>query len=312
MHRDLFADWWNPIPMIVACCICLGPIIFVSIVESFDLSAFTADPLGSALSAQLKDKYYRLPTYVTVARRTALFDPDHLHYEGAPIPWGGAYSTIPTYGFVPAYARLDSLPGRIRTDVLIALRAALRYPLPGQETALLASSALPYGIVPSVSGAVDGSMADNLPIYPLISLLACDVILVIRANPACKNETSLLEQWQRIDRLLRIKEYDEMNARRADPNPLPPIVGPPKSERKSPAEPPRFPAHWPKILEVAPDLLPLPAWKDLIQRTMNFRPRFTVPLMNKGHVFMKKWLRTGVLDEFRETQPGLIFYSERP
>src|SRR5262249_48329474 len=82
-------------------------------------------------------------------------------------------------------------------------------------TLLLASAALPFGIVPSIEfrGAqlVDGGVADNFPIYPLIQNHECDELVIVRLDPRPDTSfgglvvgTEYMESWLQIHRMHRL------------------------------------------------------------------------------------------------------------
>lgn len=134
---------------------------------------------------------------------------------------------------------------------------------------LLASAALPFGVVPAVKGYVDGGVADNLPIYPLISLLACDIILVIRANPGELSEAAILAQWQEIDRAARLRLLE------------------PRVEAMGTSvgwgfEPWRIPENPVVILVVAPPARRV-SLLEFFRHTMNFRTTYTIPRFDSGY-----------------------------
>ena len=113
----------------------------------------------------------RCPTYATLTEHKAVIDADFPHWEpvmaqpGDPI----LYRAVPVLTYIPRYFKLNDL-----TE-------------PDRSSAVLASTALPFGITPRVTvgstSYVDGGMADNLPIRPLVDLEACDVVIWMRINP---------------------------------------------------------------------------------------------------------------------------------
>lgn len=99
------------------------------------------------------------------------------------------YVPVPEELNIPMYVRLDQL-------------------LPGERTGvLLASAALPFGIFPQVNiqgnNYVDGGVADNLPMYPIVTMEKCEEVVVIRLNKS-SNLKDLLSHWQRVDRRIRV------------------------------------------------------------------------------------------------------------
>lgn len=120
---------------------------------------------------QILQSPLRCPTYVTLAERKAVIDPDFPHWvpilaqPGEPV----VYHAVPTLALVPRYFDLTRLDE------------------PERISAVLGSTALPFGITPNVSvgtvSYIDGGMADNLPIRPLVDLEGCDIVLWLRINP---------------------------------------------------------------------------------------------------------------------------------
>jgi predicted acylesterase/phospholipase RssA len=261
------------------------PFLFLWIVELFGISAFTSRPLQTALTHQLSDKEFRVPIFSTVSRLREVYDPDNLTYMTTGIPPSNAFLLPqPVSRYVPEYVRVD----------IQEHGEACRH--------LLASAALPYGVVPAIDGAVDGGMADNMPIFPLVSLLACDVVMIVRANPGVPRRTTLLRAWQDTDRLIRVLRYNAGTAHLANTG-SPSLGSVGKRElraNRSPSEPSRLPAHHVQVFVIAPDLPPLPGWKDLVRRTMNFKPQFTLPLMDAGYALAKNCLIRGMLDELTQ------------
>jgi NTE family protein len=103
------------------------------------------------------------PLYVTVATRRPIIDPNHPHWIDKPqrILRGRR-------PYVPEYRCL-----RDESDVDV-------------QRLVLQSAAIPFGVFPlrriGRSGYVDGGVADNVPIQPLIDA-GCTTILVIHLNP---------------------------------------------------------------------------------------------------------------------------------
>src|SRR5262249_18402852 len=120
---------------------------------------------------------------------------------------------------------------------------------------LLASAALPFGIVPSIEfrgeQLVDGGVADNVPIYPLVQYESCDELVVVRLDPAPgtnlddANEAEYVENWQRIHRMHQLLSLNEpaINFQRG---PYQVCNDPPR------AVPYETPSQWPKIIECRP------------------------------------------------------------
>jgi hypothetical protein len=251
----------------------LGPILFVKCVEHFDLSAFTALPLRSTLTSRIENRPFRCPLFATTAKLAEVYDPDNLVYVSTGIPPSAAIlMPHPVKKYIPRYWQLDMDPRSV-------------------SMRLLASAALPFGIVPAVEGHVDGGVADNLPIYPTVSLVSCEKIIVIRANAGIQTDDELRNHWRRCDRLLRIAKYRSADAHEANPKQMPLYtferVPPPRS---GPAEPEAEIVVWPATYTIECPLSKTWWLWDLITKTMNFRPRFTKPLLLAGYTVTKEKL----------------------
>lgn len=193
-------------------------------------SAFSSGPLAKTVGEFLRESRMNLPTYVTVAVARALFDPDRPTYSDfSSEPGMPPVNPQPTFvnHWVPKYIRIDTLTSN--QTVL----------------ALLASAALPFGIVPSVDlggdAYVDGGVADNCPILPLLGH-ELDEIFVLTLAPG---ELESGTERQRCAELLRLVEID----RRPKPTDVPSL-----HENSPPTIVPyRTFAHWPLIRTFGPE-----------------------------------------------------------
>jgi hypothetical protein len=138
-----------------------------------------------------------------------VWDPEKLEIHAVALPYGSlsVFELRAIPAFVPRYVDLQCVDDRnLRT----------RY--------LLASAALPYGVVSEVLADgtcyLDGSVADILPIHPLIEFEQCDIILVIRLRPECEDEgaVEVVERhWQQVARLTRAAELTRADVTKTDP-----------------------------------------------------------------------------------------------
>lgn len=136
----------------------------------------TIDSLGIDLSCGI-------PTYATVACEAALFDPDAPDWisetailTGRDPSMEGPWSPDLRKHWLPEYLRIDQM----HHDARIAT--------------LLASAALPFGIVSSVKMRgkefVDGGVADNFPIAPLLNNMLDEIYLIVLGNTPHEWETT--------------------------------------------------------------------------------------------------------------------------
>ena len=111
-------------------------------------------PLRAAVSSGVAGRTFEVPTYVTLARRELRFDPDQPGFYNVGGDVAYIRSAMEEEQYVPEYLRMDKLEPDQQADVLVA------------------TGALPFGVFPSVHHEgveyVDGGVADNLPVYPLI------------------------------------------------------------------------------------------------------------------------------------------------
>ena len=139
----------------------------------------------------------RRPLYVTLTRQSVAFDPDQprMFYgkHNDQMVWGAVEGE---YDF-PRYMDISRMAAAQR------------------EEALLASAALPLGIFPSVEldgiTYVDGGVADNLPVAPLIRHEKCDELVVIAMRPW--NEEAVKRHWQQVERLNALEQMPPDKAR---------------------------------------------------------------------------------------------------
>lgn len=83
-------------------------------------------------------------------------------------------------------------------------------PQPAAQACLTASMSLPFGIFPRVELAdhryMDGGLADNIPVYPLI-LQECDVIYVVHLSPKPRYEDLDLLQDEQLAEALELIDW---------------------------------------------------------------------------------------------------------
>jgi hypothetical protein len=152
-------------------------------------SVLTPSPLASFLEEVVTSTdTLKIPLYVTATDHANGFDPDHpMLFLGKTIDDRVVQKAIEGEYAYPNYLKINGMA------------------LSTQRDLLLASAALPLGIFPSIhvdsKEYVDGGMADNLPIFPLVTLEQCSEVVVVALRPT--QEDSLLTHWQDIDRSLR-------------------------------------------------------------------------------------------------------------
>jgi predicted acylesterase/phospholipase RssA len=259
-----------------------APPIYIFIFEFLGLSAFASNSLKTTLTNQINGRSFNIPTFVTTARAEEIYDPDNLRYQSTGMPPSSAIS-IPSSEprFIPEYLRIDVMAE-------------------GMVEALLATAALPYGIVPSISGTIDGGLADNTPVFPLITSERCQNLLVIRCRPDTLDVTNLGKHWSDIDRLLRIVKYTSNSALQVAPNVPPELkyLNTHPTRRGQMVEEPRSLPFAIKVISIAREKPSWTLWGDFIGGTMNFRARYTRRQFLAGYRKTRSLLKTGHLDEF--------------
>ena len=244
----------------------------------YTFACLDSSPLRGEIEQLLEESALNMPTFITVAQLVPLADPDdcialrktpftHRKYmddPGAPIP---ELAHAPSVG-VPRYIAAHELDNTNLAD------------------ALLASAALPFGIVPPVEiddkDYVDGGVADNLPIFPVAD---CDELVVVRCNPDLDPQEAIdareKDRWRKIQRVLDLVEFsggsgsfflEEAGSIKNDP----PIRCPYR-------EPSRFPKL--RVLAPSSDL------GSFLRGTMNFRKEYARTLVKQGYEDATEYLK---------------------
>jgi predicted acylesterase/phospholipase RssA len=222
-----------------------------------------SEPLRRHIEGIIGESRLEIPTYVTLAVQRLVHDPDD-HY----ILTTHAHSYIKyKYLYVLKYVSLSSNSPQITVD------------------ALLASAALPFGIVPAVridkDDCVDGGVVDNCPIYPLTVNHNCSTLVVVRLSPVDLGwPAQEMSRWGFIDRLLRLTEM-----------PLPRQRNPWSLKRGIHNDPPcvmpmREPPAFPTLLVLSPEK----SLGGLFDGTMNFSAEYSRDLMERGYNDALKFL----------------------
>jgi predicted acylesterase/phospholipase RssA len=199
------------------------------------VSLFIAEAAASATAGPLRTKVNRLlleplscRMYVAAAERRGLWDPDapewtHDEYSNDATPATKA-------AYIPRYICVNDLAVTERAD------------------AILASSALPFGLLRAVrvgkANLVDGGVIDNEPLFPLVELYPCDVLVVIvmSAVDASSWEVKKRRQWIELERLSHLAEYAIPFRQQRETY----------SYAKGTEIPSRAPERWPVVKLVAP------------------------------------------------------------
>ena len=219
-------------------------------------------PLRKTIETIVKMEF-KIPTYVTFASAQNLIDPDGLQWD---VTWKGNFRTASQLTWYPEYLKIQDQ--NLSDD--------------DRVSALLASAALPFGIVPSVKlgehELVDGGIADNRPVFPLVEIEKCDEVFVVLLRPIEKDaELSLKKNFLRIKWLQQVKHHNQLSLEHEflDPSPIPEgskVIPEPDLDK------------WPTIHFFAP-CVPLGGPTELIDffyGTVNFDPEYAKVLMKFG------------------------------
>jgi len=218
-------------------------------------------PLASLLKAILTTRTLCTPLYATCGVEFHAWDPDKPSYAamvtgGAPLP---GYPCVADRHrrWVPLYYPIHDLP------------------MVDQIKILLASAALPFGVVPSIEWGskrlVDGGVADNVPLYPVARAEEVFVVLLEPIRGRTMHELGLTpERWTAIDRLYRMLLY---------PAPSYYMYVPPDPMAKRViAE--RPPERFPEVRAFAPKR----SIGNFLTGTLNFSGTYTRKHMRQGYV----------------------------
>jgi predicted patatin/cPLA2 family phospholipase len=267
-------------------------LLLILLSDYLGITSHDRRPLRGSAS-ELLGRKLNVPLFVTTATEQTVFDPDDFHVRdegdfGVPV-----LNHMRRSVYEPHY---HELAGELDT---------------AQLDLVMASAALPYGIVtPVVIGQrchVDGGVADNLPLMPLIDRYPCDEIIVIRTNPTPPlkftfadgsykshwqditgllggaNDEELNESyrayWQQINRQMRVLSWTD---RESVPKPIQWRWDMPGEWFENPpgAIPFAQPPLWPKrIITICP-----PSSLGNFAATMRMEAEFTAPLIEKGRI----------------------------
>jgi hypothetical protein len=224
------------------------------LLRTFEFSLLRSTPLREAIAAGIASAPFQVPTYCTLARRVDIADPGEtrgaptveqfIRSGGYPLSEDRIAELIASLPMLPAPRRV-TVPEYFRID-----KAAddLRIRI------LLGSAALPYGLFPEARpdgtwSYFDGGVADNTPLYPLISDCLCNELVIVYLRPLKGTQESRIaahmDRCRALDRLLRLADIPATLKReilyrmwKGQPNVSVPVVDYP---------------FWPeRIIEVAP------------------------------------------------------------
>jgi predicted patatin/cPLA2 family phospholipase len=188
-----------PLPFAEILLIAFGivPMLMLIIASSsmyLNVSLFSAAPLESTVR-QVIESGFTTPLFATEATEiSSYYDPDDIKYF-----WEFG-SDVSFRSYAPA-SKTALMPQYVRVDLEDRGEAF---------EALLASSALPLGIVASRrtkegKRAIDGGVADNVPWFPLVDTFECDELFIVHCSPMRDWDDGLQRAaWKKADRLKRV------------------------------------------------------------------------------------------------------------
>jgi predicted patatin/cPLA2 family phospholipase len=208
------------------------------------------------------------PTFATTSSIEDAFDPDNPSYRtpasvGPPSPCSPREARA-FQVWKPHYHQVDRLSSTELADLC------------------LASAALPFGIVAPVRigrvDHVDGGVADNVPIFPLVAQELDEVYVVLlehfNDDEVAKAKNNLtLQGWMRIDRLLRVLDRGVPSGDWTLEELPYQFENPPKHV------PIRIPDHFPKIQIIRPTK----SLGNFVTGTLNFDGKYAREIMHTGY-----------------------------
>jgi len=254
--------------------------------ERWNLFILDNRNLESTISTFLDLKHVsdsKITTYVTVAHPVEYFDPRHPSYEALYGVWNIKHTDIfyePCYRreYIPVYHKLNGKPAHEIKDLL------------------LRSASLPFGIFRARSledmGWLDGGLADNSPINPLLSE-KCDIIIIIHLD--YRRDKHVMDEEYRLNvaRLRRkmsvvknsrdnyesfIAMYGHLLSSYERPTPLPPNL-----------------YQWIPSMPNVVHIIPSKPLGGLLRGTLNFSTRKAMNLIKLGYEDTIKILESNLL-----------------
>lgn len=245
-------------------------LFFVVMNRLSSLTMLSSRPLRKTIGEFLTGRKLKLPFYATVAYCAGVYDPDRQRWS---LTFTRSECRVRQYQpeadelWVPCYFRVDELAPDQAVDVLAA------------------TAALPFGFVSSVwidgRHYVDGGLADNEPIAPLLHL-NLDEIWLLRLEPG---EPSSDDHLRTARELLRRERLVDL------PRPAP-------FTTNTDARPPYgsggacvVPYPWNGPSPVLRFLAPAQPLGGLFDGLLNFTPEFAAQCIQSGYNETHRWLR---------------------
>jgi predicted acylesterase/phospholipase RssA len=171
---------------------CSSPVLMIVgyVHQLLNASLLSNRPLRTVVST-ISKRPFRKPLFATTSELVPEYvDPDDFSYMR--MGRGAAWVAVQRSGFLATYNRID----KVSSDKFV--------------DTLLASAALPLGVVPNVFGTkkgsrfVDGGLADNTPWHPLVSDYPCTELLIILCEPVQSIHRPAIDVWQQREGSMRV------------------------------------------------------------------------------------------------------------
>lgn len=277
----LWGEPWSPLHL-VAVVIFLPPIIwFLGVtLQVINLAMFDPAPLRDIVERVVYSGL-KVPVFATTTSQISYFDPDALSYLGVGARSGPVfYEPMALAATCAQYERLDQKEAKAQVE------------------ALLASAALPLGVVPgrfSAAGEplIDGGVVDNLPWFPLIADFPCDELVFICCNPFRWDDASARAEWAANDRLARVRamQFSPPTVNAAHGKPADVMNEPPRVVERV------EPSAWPSSIVVIAPTEPLGSF---FSATINFSGARARALLAQGF----QMGRAAIVQQLLKPRPG--------
>jgi hypothetical protein len=238
----------------------------------------SSSPLAATVRDLLEKHQVSVPCFVTIARPEVMWDPD----------FSGWYAVIESSGLAPAPG--SGMTYKPSTDTLWTGEYVDLQSINAETAAslLVASAALPFGIVESVSigeyNFGDGGVFDNCPVFPLLAL-NLDEIYVVLLQPV-DSGSDVLAQIGATEESWRIRERDLRVLGVTIPEQKFGRLGTPvpdTSKLRKGAAPVALPYAEPPTIPRIRVFAPKERLGGFLTGTLNFRAAYAVRLMNRGY-----------------------------
>jgi predicted acylesterase/phospholipase RssA len=247
----------------------------------FNLSFLSNGPLKKVVSKVALQPFKR-PLLATTSELIPQYvDPDDFSYRR--VGRGPLWVPVDRSGFLARYNRLDTMS---KDDAI---------------NTLLASAALPLGIIPNVSAKkdkariVDGGLADNIPWHPFVNEYHCTEIIIVLCEPVEAVERRSLERWKMQERSLKVlkSEFQPPNFNAKTPFSIPSPITTKNDPPTAIPQPMPDDGNDPSLIKFTL-IGPAKALGGLISATMNFNSSRALLNMQAGREAARAAIASGL------------------